>query len=76
MGNTNRKKTVASRGVVNKKAPLKDAEPVYRPRSFVVWQKDVQVELDKKDAFVQHLVENYYSTSETFSHRKRTLSES
>ena len=75
MGNTNRKKTVASRGVVNKKAPLKDAEPVYRPRSFVVWQKDVQVELDKKDAFVQHLVENYYSTSETFSHRKRTLSD-
>ena len=75
MGNTNRKKTVASRGAVNKKAPMKDAERVYRPRSFVVWQKDVQVELDKKDAFVQHLVENYYSTSEIFSHRKRTLSD-
>ena len=75
MGNTNRKNTVASRGTVIIKAPMKDAEPVYRPRSFVVWQKDVQVELDKKDAFVQHLVENYYSTSETFSHRKRTLSD-
>ena len=64
MGNTNRKKTVASRGVVNKKAPLKDAEPVYRPRSFVVWQKDVQVELDKKDAFV-HM---YFSLFSSLNH--------
>ena len=46
MGNTNRKKAVASRGVVNKRTSLKDAEPVYRPRCFVVWQKDVKVELD------------------------------
>ena len=75
MGNTNRKKTSAKQGPVNKKPLLKDAKPVDRPKPFIVWQKDVRVELGQRDAFVQHLVENYYSKSDNFSYRKRTVSE-
>lgn len=75
MGNTNRKKANAKQGPVNKKPLFKDAKPVDRTKPFIVWQKDVRVELGQRDAFVQHLVENYYSKSDDFSNRKRTVSE-
>lgn len=75
MGNTNRRKTNAKQGSVNKKTSSNIEKPVVRSKPFIVWQKDVRVELEKREAFVHHLVENYYSTSETFSHRKRTISD-
>lgn len=74
MGNTNRKKSVTRRGATTR-VVRKDAEPVQKSKCYVIWQKEVLVELERKDDFVHHLVENYYSTSESFSCRKRTLSE-
>lgn len=75
MGNTNRRNTNAKQVVVNKKTSRNNAKSVVRSKSFILWQKDVRVELEKREAFVHHLVENYYSTSEAFFYRKRTISD-
>lgn len=50
---------IGNNRTANKKKRERKSQAV--PRHVIVWQKDIRIPVDRKDAFIQHVTEKYYA---------------